>query len=91
MFKDIQAIITAHRVNGGVFFEPRNMKKWHGKVYNDIYGGELFITSERRTGEARNYTVRKLSDDRHYVTNVSDFEQFNTLRQARAYAREQVE
>lgn len=97
---DIQRIATAC---GNFYFSPDAMRYFRSRVSGFIaresnYSG-LFVTSEQQarpydSPEPRRYTVRSYSvtpdsDDMGVMTigTVGDFQGFDTLRAAQAYAR----
>jgi len=46
-YKDIQAVITANRVNNEKFFDKHTMHSFSTRVHNKLHYGCMFITSER--------------------------------------------
>jgi len=84
------------------FFSPSSMKFFNSKVYNEVYGGCVFITSEKDSGPyqsrrawdgKRRYTVRvmlnpsKLSSGPGRIMTWGNFGDYATLRQARRQAK----
>ena len=78
---------------GHYFFSEDTMRFFHSKVYDDLWvvpgAGVVFITSEKCDlvpADPRRYTVRVMRDDGR-IDKVSEFQEWATLRQARAQAQ----
>lgn len=77
----------------GHFFDKEAMKFFGSKVYDEVYGGRYFLTSERDSGELaawngqRRYTVRGIDDNGNIFT-VGEFGEYDTLDKARKAAKE---
>jgi hypothetical protein len=77
-----------NRQNGGYFFEPSSMRFFSSRVHSDLYGGCVFVTSERNTysNNPRAYTVRMITSSGHIET-IGDFQGFSSRYGAHAYAK----
>lgn len=92
-FTGINMIKMFARENGSHFFDPQAMRFFSSRVSSKTFGkdGSLFITSEQFEplyGEPldRKYTVRRISETGS-IDSVSEFQEFETLAQAQAFAR----
>ena len=76
---------------GHNFFKYDTLRFFSSKVYDDLIGGEFFITSEqdRYTDGARLFTIRQAKDDGTIVT-VGDFQAYKTKAQALKEAKKLV-
>jgi hypothetical protein len=59
----LSQIRTNNRENGYHWFEPETLKWFKGKVYEGVYGGCVFVSSEKndspyRGNQPRKYSVR---------------------------------
>ena len=84
----IGAIREANRAAGRYFFEPDTMRFFASKVLSHVYqgdGGVFFVTSERRAGGSRKYSVRRFNPATSDVTTVGGFNDL-TLSAARGAA-----
>lgn len=72
---------------GQYFFEPATMRFFNSKVYNEVYDGEYFVTSEKGPDGVRKYTVRRAIDRGAKIETIGEFQQFDTLAKARAFAK----
>lgn len=84
-------IETANRAGGGRWFSPDNLRFFRSKVYPEVYGGRLFVSSELSPfpGDSRRYTVRSVDEDGS-IDTVGEFGQHATLSAARRAAREEA-
>jgi hypothetical protein len=92
-FDRIEQIEGLNAALGFYFFSPDTMRWFNSKVYDDIYQvkeGVCFITSERDDyldrQPTRLYTVRIMRLNGR-IDSLSEFQQFNTLKQARAFVK----
>ena len=70
---------------GHHYFSPMTMKFFGSKVYNDLVLGRFFITSEHNFNRtARLYTIREVRGNECDINTVGEFQQYATLRAARA-------
>lgn len=60
-YQSIEEIKEANRKRGGSFFDPETVEHFQTIVYPEVYGGELFITSDINVNETteRVYSVRR--------------------------------
>jgi hypothetical protein len=90
MFDDIQAIKRASRLAGSHFFCPETMRFFGSRISSKVIGGRYFVTCEDDFSKSRRlYTVRKATWGR--IETVGEFQQFPTLKTAKAFARKQPE
>lgn len=83
----IEAIKRANRARGHYFFERDTMRFFRSRVLGGVIAGRFFITSEQfNDRSARLYSVREVNDDGS-IDSTSEFQQFETARQARAWAK----
>lgn len=69
------------------FFSRDAMRFFNSRIAPGIVHGRVFITSEQFDRESpRLYTVRAMKDDGS-TTELCNFQQFETLAQARRYVR----
>lgn len=85
MFKSINQIIATNKKFGGHFFDRDAMKFFKGRVLKGVYGGAIFITSERFRFFDRAYSIR-------YCNSVGsiqtiDYMKYRTRRQAISMAK----
>ena len=91
-FNGIEDIKRYNAETGHYFFSADTMRFFRSRVSGETFGanGELFITSDKNEGPGysfpRRYTVRAIRDDGS-VDTMSEFQQFTTLAQARAFAK----
>jgi hypothetical protein len=84
-YHTITAIRKANKDAGQHWFDPGAMRFFHSRIASPVLGGRYFVTSEKcHDDDARRYTVRMAEDDGSIET-VSDFQQFETLTQARMW------
>ena len=84
-FNSISDIRTYNRLSGKHFFDASSMRFFNSKVYDKVYKGNFFITSERFDSKtARLYTVRIAMNDGRIET-IPKFQAFKTKKQAIEY------
>jgi hypothetical protein len=77
--------------NGYYFFSENTMRSFYSRVHSDIYGGCVFVTSEKQGyGYDRKYTVRIMHANGDIET-CSSFGQYPTRYQAHTSAKHLVE
>lgn len=95
-FFTVKQIKEAHKNSGGYFFSPATMRFFRSKIpCSRVYHGKYFITSEQFTPSngipfPRKYTIRKVSPDGSDISTAKEFgefQQFNTLQQAKKALR----
>lgn len=84
-FLDIDAIVTHSMTQGCSFFYRKSMKFFSSRVSSRVHPGGVFVTSERRYGDERRYTVRRVLEDGS-VVNVGKFQEHSSLKAAHAAA-----
>jgi hypothetical protein len=89
-YQSIEAIKKANADAGFNFFDKHTMQFFNSRIHGTVYNGRFFITSEQDNHGAwnseRRYTVRECVDGR--INTVSAFGEFETARQAAAFARD---
>jgi hypothetical protein len=86
-FHTIEMMKRANENGGYHFFSRDAMRFFRSRIAPGVVHGRVFITSEQFDyASPRLYTVRAMRDDGSTV-ELSEFQQFDTLRQARAYVR----
>lgn len=91
-FRNMREIQKASNDAGQDWFTPAALEFFDGSVYNTVYGGCLFITSERPPAGSdgyrprRGYTIRVALRD-GTVESVSEFMQYGTQARAESVAR----
>ena len=79
-----------HERNGGYFFSEGAMRSLSSRIHSDVYGGCVFVTSEKqrswRFEYPRLYTVRYMDGDGNTHT-VGDFQGFETRSTAHTFAK----
>lgn len=89
MYKTIQEIKQANADIDQNYFSESTMEFFNCQVYDKVYDGDLFITSEQCDFGAwdgeRRYSVRQCVDGR--VRDVSEFGEFATFEEADLFAR----
>ena len=87
-FRTIRQIKNYNSSTGHYFFEPSTMRFFSSRIHSDVYGGCLFVTSEKGSHQpTRLYTVRKIEEDGNIIT-VGEFQAFHSRYSAHAYAKE---
>jgi len=77
----------ANQQSYGHFFQPDTMRFFKSRIKDRVYGGNMFITSERGPSGPRVFTVRKITKAGHIKTH-GDFQKYATAAAAeRAIAR----
>ena len=88
MYNTMREIKAANKASGGHWFEPGTLRFFKSIVYNPIYFGRFFITSERfNDGTPRLFTVRFVNADGS-IDSASKFQEFSTKRQAEKFIAE---
>ena len=86
-FHTIEMMRRQNEYCGYHFFDKDAMRFFRSRIAPGVVHGRVFITSEQFDCRSpRLYTVRAMRDDGS-TTELSEFQQFDTLRQARAYVR----
>ena len=83
--------IRAHNQNNGYyFFNENTMRGFKSRVHSDVYGGCVFVTSEKnsswRFDHPRAYTVRMITENGSIET-IGEFQGFDTRYSAHAHAK----
>ncbi len=87
----IPTIISVNNRNGYHFFNPSSMRSFYSRVHDAVYGGRVFVTSEKYNHNSpRFYTVREVRPNGSIQTvSWSDNTpaRFDTLHEAHSYAK----
>lgn len=80
-----------NKAAGHHWFSPATLRFFRTHLEGSPYGGDVFVTSEQFVGsdgtaDPRRYTVRRMLED-GTVETVGDFQQHDTLDDARRAAR----
>ena len=82
-----------NQAGGGYWFTPDTLRFFSSRIMGDLFPGTdhvYFVSSERREGEARRYTVRRLNGETGRVDTVGDFQRYasrsGALRAAELHA-----
>ena len=62
---------------GKHFFDPGSMRFFNSRIKDRVYGGNMFITSERGPSGPRAYTIKKI-DKQGRINTVGEFQQYAT-------------
>lgn len=76
----IDAIKKANQEAGYFYFSPDTMRFFKSRVMQDVFpleDGALFVTSERREGDVRRYTIRRAWDDGD-ITTLDGFQSYTS-------------
>lgn len=76
----IDAIKKANAEAGSFYFSPDTMRFFKSRVMQDVFpleDGALFVTSERREGDVRRYTIRRAWDDGD-ITTLDGFQSYTS-------------
>ena len=92
MYKTMQDIIDKAKAVENHFFDPGSMEFFSSRLHHEIYGGNLFITSEQdKEGIVwegdRRWTIRQISEN-GYIETIGEFGQYPSLADAIAAAKE---
>lgn len=66
--RDIDEIKAANEDTGGHFFDASTMRFFRSRVLEGVYGGRLFVTSEKSPFGPREYSIRAILDSGDVVT-----------------------
>jgi len=86
MYASLKQIKSRNKAAGRHWFSPDTMRFFKTILYPAIYGGCLFISSEKGPSGFRMFTVRRANADGSIVS-VSDFQQFGTLYAAKKWTQ----
>lgn len=87
-YATIAEIRAADAKAGHYFFGPDATRFFRTRIAPGVINGRYFITSEKFRDDApRLYTIRRANDD-GTIDTVGEFQQYKTLRAARAAARQ---
>lgn len=76
----IGAIKKANQEAGYFYFSPNTMRFFKSRVMTEVFplkDGALFVTSERREGDVRRYTIRRAWDDGD-ITTLDGFQSYTS-------------
>lgn len=75
------------RQHEGHFFDPDTLSFFRSKIGDTVYGGNMFITSERGARGPRVYTVRRVTKGGDIVTVGEHMDYSSKAQAVRAIAR----
>ena len=82
-------LIRLHEKYGGYFFTKDSMRFFSSRIHSDVYGGCVFVTSEKnksyRHEYSRLYTVRYM-DNTGNTHTAGEFQGFETRSKAHTFA-----
>ena len=84
----LRLMIDDHNARGGYFFSPDTMRFWGSEIAAGLFENNTFVTSEddfNRT--CKLFTARHYDWDTHSVKTIGEFQQFNTVVEAIAFAK----
>jgi hypothetical protein len=90
-FRSMQQIVEANAAAGQHWFEPEALRFFGCRLSKRIFGGRIFISSERlvvpgvNESWPRRYTIRVVTDGGD-VRTVGDFQEYPSLVQAQEAA-----
>ena len=84
-YNTVAEIKRANKKEGYQFFNPQTMKFWGSKVYGQLYGGCVFVTSDRNFDYSTGYNIRVGMDDGSI--HSYSFGTLDTLEDAKAIAK----
>lgn len=82
----LRTVRAVNKAAGKHWFSQDSMRFFNSRVFECVYGGRYFVSSERCGRHRRKYTVRMVDDD-GLIHTVGDFQQYATRKQAHAAAR----
>ena len=92
---NVNQVFQLKRLNekyGGYFFSDNSMRFFNSRIHDTVYGGCVFVTSEKAPSfrgsrhSRRLYTVRYMDSTGNPHT-IGDFQGFDTRSKAHAYAQ----
>ena len=83
--------VEAHNENAGhYFFSPDTRRFFRSRIHSNVYGGCVFVTSEKLVTRTKRYqrafTVRMIHENGS-IDTVGEFQAFTTRHSAHFYAR----
>ena len=89
-YEYIRQIKYDNKASGFCFFSPGTMRVWASRVHSQVYGGCIFVTSEKnqswRYEFARAYTIRMI-DRTGSIRTIGEYQAFETRYAAHTYAK----
>lgn len=85
-FETVEAIADANQAIGHHWFDADARRFFHSKTYDEVYGGFVFVSSERSPNGSRQYSVRR-ADTFGAIRTLDEFGEHTTLRAARKAAQ----
>ena len=84
-YDSILEIEQHNRAKGFHFFDPSTMRFFNSRIHDQVYGGNVFVTSEKGPDDVRRYTVRRMTETGR-INMVGDFQQYASRSGAHAAA-----
>ena len=85
-YNSVAAIKRKNKREGYHFFSIKTMRFWGSKVYGELYGGCVFVTSERTYDDTTRYNIR-VGMSNGSIHSYSYGTDFGTLEDAKAIAK----
>ena len=78
-------LVQINQRNGRHFFSPDSMRFFSSRVHDTVYGGCIFVTSEKGWDDIRAYTVRAI-DNKGNIYTLGEFQEYSCRASAHAAA-----
>ena len=85
-YNSVAGIKRKNKREGYHFFSIKTMRFWGSKVYGELYGGCVFVTSERTYDDTTRYNIR-VGMSNGSIHSYSYGTDFGTLEDAKAIAK----
>ena len=85
--RTIREVRALNKAQGYNFFSPDTLQFFNSVVTEDVFGGCVFVTSEKNGCFPRLYTVRAIRANGRIET-LSDFQEYESLSDALRAAQE---
>jgi hypothetical protein len=85
--RTIYQLIALHESKGGYFFSDGSKKFFNSRIGSDVYGGCVFVTSEKQSYKHNRYYTVRYMDSTGNTHTVGDFQGFETRQQAHRFAK----
>ena len=87
-FQTIAQVREANKKSEQYWFSKDTMKFFNCTIESELYRGGFFITSERmELGMPKEYTIRRVTNEKGNIETVGNFQQFSTLGKAQTVAK----
>ena len=89
-YKYISQIEYANKAIGHYFFDNGTMRSFNSRVHSQVYGGCIFVTSEKNSSWRfeydRAYTIRMITETGS-IRTIGEFQEHDTRYSAHSYAK----